>query len=137
LQSFIHLYRLVSDNIDIEVHSRIQSESNRNKSLHWTQQYGILDKVLDNTLSDQRPQKAMNDVHLADLLPGPGVHDNLITRWAVLVSRVICKYLPKFKHLQDVVIHHITHPFSDVMAAKSEMVFSPHEYEIFYYLNNQ
>lgn len=112
----------MGDNIDLEVHARIQSVTEHNRSIHWTQEYAIRDKVLGAGLPTQSPQKPMADVQLTDLLPGLTVHENLTYRWAVLVSRVICKYLCKFQHLRNVVINHIEHPYSGEMATKSDTV---------------
>ena len=41
----------------------------------------------------------MEDIELEDLLPVKVVQDNLVNRWAVLVSRVVTKYLDWFKPL--------------------------------------
>ena len=47
----------------------------------------------------------MKDIDLGDLLPGKDIQDNLVNRWAVLVSRVVVKFVEKFKHFRDVVVH--------------------------------
>jgi hypothetical protein len=61
-------------------------------------------------------------MQLATMLPGPVFFENLTYRWAVIVSRVICKYLPKFQHLQKSVITHIPHKYSSEMSEKSTVV---------------
>ena len=113
--------RLVGDNIDFEVHARIQSEDNRNRSIHWTQQYAILNKISE-CLPTVTPQQSLKDFSLSSVLPGPDVLENLTKRWAVLVSRVLCKYLPKFQHLQKSVVFHIPHKYSSEMNQKSNVV---------------
>jgi hypothetical protein len=115
------LFRLVGDNIDFEVHARIQSEVNRNRSIHWTQQYAIRNKISEN-LPTCSPQQSLKDFSLGSVLPGPDVMENLTQRWAVLVSRVICKYLPKFQHLQKAAVIHIPHKYSSVVNQKSDIV---------------
>jgi hypothetical protein len=72
----------------------------------------MLDKVVDPGLDDSKREKAVEDLQLIELLPDQEVQKNLVWQWAVLVSRVITKYLPAFKCLQpDPVIHHIPHNF--------------------------
>ena len=71
----------------------------------------MLDKVVDPGLDDSKREKAVEDLQLIELLPDQDVQKNLVWQWAVLVSRVITKYLPAFKCLQPDVIHHIPHNF--------------------------
>jgi hypothetical protein len=67
-------------------------------------------------------KKPLKDVQLVDLLPNKAVHERLIQRWAVLISRVVCKYIPILQYLQGIVIYHIPHTYSKEMATKSETV---------------
>ena len=104
------------------VQARIQSPQYANRSLHWTQQYAVRSRAVRPTLDITCPRRSLDHMELGDLLPGGVVQDNLIHRWAVLVSRVITKYLEKFKCLRDVVVHHIDHEYSKEMTVKSESV---------------
>ncbi|XP_028414794.1 uncharacterized protein LOC114537881 [Dendronephthya gigantea] len=114
-------YKLVGDNIDTMIHARIQTQKlHENRSIHWTQQYGILNRVNEPSLDRSRPQKPLQEIQLIKLLPGKYVQENLKTRWAALVARVICKYLGKFKHLKRALVYHIQHKYSKEMADKSE-----------------
>ena len=122
ITKLIFFYRLVGDNVDMTVHARIQSKDNPNKSIHWTQQYGVLNRVNEPLLNRKRPQKALKHIQLVELLPGKEVNENLKLRWAALVARVVCKYLQKFKHLSRALVHHIPHTYSTEMSTKSEMV---------------
>lgn len=115
-------FRIVGDNIDLEINARIQTKENTNKSLHWTQQYGVVNRVNDPSLDKTRPRKLLKNIQLGEILPGNTVQENLVKRWAVLVSRVVCRYLDKFKYLQDAVITHIPHKYSEEMTKKSESV---------------
>jgi hypothetical protein len=70
---------------------------------------------------------------LSSILPGPDVLENLTNRWAVLVSRVICKHLPNFQHLQKAVVLHIPHKYSSEMKQKSNVVSIINRYISFEY----
>lgn len=104
------------------VHARIQSQQHENRSIHWTQQYAVLNGVQETSLDTKRPRKSLKEVQLIDLLPNQSVQGRLKQRWAVLVSRIVCRYLPAFQHQRDVVIWHIPHRYSKEMSSKSQTV---------------
>jgi hypothetical protein len=116
--------RIVGDNIDYHINARYQSKQNTNQSIHWTQQYAILDRM-NKPLNNTRPQKPFKDIQLIDLLPVKEVQDMFKKNCAVLVSRIITKHLGAFKHMQDLVIRHIPHDNSHIMSQKSELVSKP------------
>ena len=107
---FLSFYRLVGDNIDLNIQAKIQSMTHNNRSIHWTQQYAVSDRVNEPTLDEKSPQKHLKDIDLIELLPDAKVQENLKMSRAALAGRVITKYLTKFKHLSRVAIHHINHP---------------------------
>ena len=111
---------MVADDIDYNINARIQSEKHKNQSIHWIQKYAVVNKVIEPSLSNNAARKLLQNVQLIDLLPNKAVHAQLIQRWAVLISRVICKYMSKLQHLQNVVTYHIPHKYSKEMAEKSQ-----------------
>ena len=112
----------MGDNIDLMIHARIQSAEHTNRSLHWTQQYAVTNRVVELHLSEVTPRKPIADIEMSELLPVAVVQDHLVSHWAVLISRVITKYLKAFKPFRDVIIYHIPHKYSKKMAEKSESV---------------
>ena len=104
------------------IYAKIQSQQNKNRSIHWTREYGILNCVNEPSLDRTRPQKPLKDTQLVNLLPSEEVQDNLNTRWAAMVARVVCKYLDKFSHLRSALVYHIPYRYSKEMANKSVMV---------------
>lgn len=114
--------RLVGDNIDHEIHARVQTKDHGNQSIHWTHQYAIRDSVVDPVLDSSKPQKSLEQLQLLELLPTPEVQARLKHSWAILVSRVITKHLKEFHFLQNVVVRHIPHPHSMEASQKSEIV---------------
>ena len=119
---YLSCNRIVADNIDHNVYARMQTKDHTNRSIHWTHQFAVLDKVVDPVLDHSKPQKAVKDLQLIELLPGEDVQNNFVWRSAVLVSRVITKYLPAFKCLQSEVVRHVPHKYSDEMDRKSDIV---------------
>ena len=90
--------RLVGDNIDYELHARIQTKEHGNQSIHWTHQYGRRDSVVD-PLDNSKPQKRLDELQLIELLPTPDVQARLKRSWAILISCVVTKHLNKFQLL--------------------------------------
>ena len=123
---FKYYIRLVGDNIDYEIHARIQSKEHGNQSIHWTHQYAIPDSVVDPLLDNSKPQRSPDELQLIELLPTPDVQARLKHSWAVIVSRVVTKHLKEFQPLQNVVINHIPHLFSMEASKKSEIVGCEH-----------
>lgn len=102
----------MGDNIDHEISARVQTKENTNRSLHWTHQYALKDKVSDPTLDTAQSQKNVETLQLEDLLPDIIVRYNLIWQWAVLISRVLTKYIPALKDFKNSVMYHIPHIYS-------------------------
>lgn len=69
-----------------------------------------------------KPQKTISDLQFIDFLPDSFDQTNLVWHWAVLVSRVVTKYLPAFKVFRKNAIFHIPHKYIEEMAQKSEKV---------------
>ena len=63
------LYRIVGDNVDLEVHARIQTKGHGNKSLHWTHQFAERARIVSSAPIMQVHQKRLKDIQLIELLP--------------------------------------------------------------------
>lgn len=59
--------RIVGDNIDYFIQARYQTTDTTNQSVHWTQQYAVLDRVNQPNLDDSHPQKRVEEVQLGEL----------------------------------------------------------------------
>jgi len=115
----LYFFRIIADNVDLEIASRIQSKLHPNKSIHWTHQFVLLDTVYVPEIYNKDNPK---EVQFIDLLPSKQVQERLMWHMAVLVSRVVTKYLDAFKPLKDAVDYHIPHQYSKEMEQKSVSV---------------
>lgn len=113
---------IVGDNVDHEILVRVQTKSHTNRSIHWTHQYAILDRVQAPELENKQSQKPVKEIQFAELLPDKNVQANLLSHWAIIVSRIITKYLKAFQPLHSKVVRHIPHQYSKEMATKSNLV---------------
>ncbi|CAB4029041.1 Hypothetical predicted protein [Paramuricea clavata] len=51
------LYKIVGDNVDLEVHARIQTKDHGNKSLHWTHQFAERARIFSSIPTKQTIKK--------------------------------------------------------------------------------
>ena len=70
----------------------------------------------------QQSQKSVADIQLSEILPDRNVQSCLVRNWAVIVSKVVTKYLDPFKPFQGLVVRHIPHKYSKEMSQKSDSV---------------
>ena len=68
------------------------------------------------------PKYTIDKLPLHYLLSTVDVQEAFKSDCAVLVSRVITKYLKVFEKMKDVVIYHIPHPYVKETSSKSELV---------------
>lgn len=101
---------------------RVQTKTHFNRSIHWTHQFAVLDRVQAPGLDDIKSQKSVKDLQFRELLPDCNVQKNLMTRWAVIVSQIVTKYLKSFSFLKRRVVRHFPHPYSKEMAQRSTLV---------------
>ena len=130
LKNYALYCRIVADNLDYSVKTRIQTSKHQNMSIHWTHQFAVLDRVtpqrngstVNTDVQKKAGQKKISELELSALLPTPEVNKALENDFIILVSRVLTKYLKAFKMFKDVVVHHIPHEHSNEMAEKSDVV---------------
>ncbi len=80
------------DNIDKDVKPRHMTSDNLTWSLHYVQSYAVKDRVNYDCLSGER----RTEVCILDILPTKEDYDILKKNFAVLVSRVMVKFIPYF-----------------------------------------
>ena len=118
-------YRLNGDNIDYNIVSRYQRSNAGNKSQHFFQYYAVKDRIDFSHLSNTPPDiSALSKKELCQSML-PSVEDDVAITHniACLVARVLCEYVPFFKHTYDgVVERHIKHEYYEQMSSKSEVV---------------
>ena len=94
----------MGDNIDYEIHTRVQSQQQRNCSIHWAHRFAVLDRVHHPQLDRFSSQEPVSELQFAELLPDNDVIANLVRNRSVIVRRVITKYLQPFHQFRDVIV---------------------------------
>ena len=114
--------RIVVDNFDLPIKSRIQTKTKTNQSVHWTHQYAIKDRVTCGPSLNDCPQIPPNELPIQLLLPGKTTYNSFKRDCIALVSRIVTTYLSPFKQFEDMVVNHIPHMFTKEMKEQSERV---------------
>ena len=115
-------FKIVGDNIDKMIKPRYMRSDRQNQSLHYFHMYAVRDRTnLSESCENQRP--APKDPPLEELLPSPDDCKQLHSNMEILVTRILARHMPFIaENFEDVVIHHISHPYSKEMSQKSEVV---------------
>ena len=112
-------YKMVFDNIDMNVKPRHMTSDRQTRSLHYVQSYAVKDRVNYDNLSNELP----TEVCVFDILPTNEDYEFLKRNFTILLSRVIVKFIPYFtSDYNELLTKHIPHEHSTEMATKSETV---------------
>ena len=119
-------YRLVGDNIDKNIQKRHLRLDRRNQSIHHFHAYAVENRIDVSEYSDKTIKISdVTDIDHAAASLLPKCIDDVILKdnIAVLVSRILFKYLDYFNLSFDKVIEwHISHKHYSEMSAKSTVV---------------
>ena len=115
-------FKMVGDNIDKMIKPRYMRTDRQNKSLHYFHMYAVQDRInLSESCENQR--QAPKDPPLEELLPSPDDGKQLHSNMEILVTQILARHMPFIaENFEDVVIWHISHPYSKEMSQKSEVV---------------
>ena len=117
-----HGFKIVGDNLDRNITPRYQRLDSQTRSLHFFNSLALLDRCNFSTLSDSVKPIQQSDIDITLFLPNE--HDLMeITRnFAIIIGRIIHKYVPFFSKIPGLSIEHIVHEHYTEMSRKSEMV---------------
>ncbi|KAI8515186.1 hypothetical protein Bbelb_077770 [Branchiostoma belcheri] len=112
-------YSIIFDNLDFYVHTHHQSQSNKNKSIHWSHHIGVPDRVSSHHLPNDAPIQPLPLFDIANSLPSPNTQACLRSEFIIIGSRILTRHVPAFRRFSPVIINHIPHQYSDVMSQPS------------------
>ena len=115
-------YKLVGDNIDKNVKPREMRSNVQTRSLHYFHTYAVRDRVDMSQYSSNSGNVDFGNIHLQEVLPTCRDEVALRDNFAILVGRILAKYMPFFGTLAKNLERHIPHEFSTEMSRKSEVV---------------
>ena len=116
-------YQIIGDNVDMHIKTKHQSTSSPNKSIHWFHMYAVKDRVVAPNLLDEKPIGPAEKLQPGEFLPSAKDNQDLLHDFIPLFARVVVDEIPAFKKaFKDVVVRHIPHEYSEIVAQKSEQV---------------
>ncbi len=114
-------YKLVGDNVDKHVKPREMRVDAQAETLHYFNTYAVRDRVDASTLPDKPALPDRSSIEVEDILPSPQDHTAITTNFAILIGRVLRKYMPYLTNFGFGLEKHIKHKFYE-MSHKSEVV---------------
>ena len=112
-------FKVVLDNIDMNLKPRHQTFERRTRSIHYVNAYAVLDRV---DLSNCSTLITDSEVSIASLLPTDNDRKNILDNFAVLAGRMLCQCMPVFQGIPGLETSHIHHMYSEEMSSRSEIV---------------
>ena len=111
-------FEFVSDNVDKKMGVRDIRTGFHGEMKHM---YSIL-AIFSRTPSSpaRGSNTSLESINPDNILPTPENVLRVKQNLAILVSRVVCRYISCLKHFSVAIQSHITHKFSDQMAGKSD-----------------
>ncbi|KAK7146340.1 hypothetical protein R3I93_013931 [Phoxinus phoxinus] len=112
--------QITIDNLDLTVTPHTMTISHQRLDYHWLLMVGNHERVTAEFLPRERFVSIM-DVPLSELLPNLEDRQMLRSEFKELVGRVVVQRFTAFKPFSNVLLWHIPHMYSDVMAQKTEI----------------
>ena len=115
-------FKIVGDNIDIDIRPQHQTIDTRTQLLHYFHAFAVLDRIDLSSQSEVRPDVNPHEFDLQTLLPTSEDIQKLKSNFQVYISQIITEYLKSMKPLSVVVPQHIEHAHSIEMSKRSFVV---------------
>jgi hypothetical protein len=115
--------KLNGDNLDIRVVTNDIRMTNRNKDYHFFASNFVFDRVNFNQMSNTTSINPA--ISASDFLPTVAENGHYKETLKILLGRILAKTCSGFHWMKKVLPNHITHQYSNEMAAKSEIHMLP------------
>ena len=112
-------FKVVIDNIDMNLKLRHQTFERRTRSIHYVNTYAALDRI---DLSKCSTMTSDTQVSVASILPNDGDRRNILENFAVLAGRILCQCIPVLQGIPGLETSHIRHVYSEEMSSRTELV---------------
>ena len=114
-------YRVGGDNADFKEKARFKTTKKNTRDHHHFQMFAVKNRVSGAHLPKEGPAVPHDEINISELLPT--VEDNQALRhtWCVLIGRVISKYLPEMKWMENH-LPSLAHKHMKEAKTKSELV---------------
>ena len=117
-----HSYGIVGDNLDLFIRVKHMASDNQNKSIHWFNLLGLINRVSESDFNNEQPIKAVDDIKISDLVPSKELHQEHLKDLISIVACIVVEKIPAFSEFRKLVIRHIPHKYSEITVSKIKEV---------------
>ena len=115
--------KLIFDNVDHRAPVHTMTEQHQNEDEHWVAVMATENRITDEAYSDKKPRdEEILTMENGKCLPNASDHKSQIQNYVALVGRIMTKYIPCLKFLEDVSVAHIRHRYSTESMKPTETV---------------
>ena len=114
-------YKLVMDNIDMNLRPRHQTFERQTQSIHYVNIYAVRDRIDFSRYSDVVPNYDSSSLP-ACILPSEEDHVAIMNNFAILAGRILQQVIPALQDMPHLTTDHIKHAYYKEMSSKSKIV---------------
>ena len=115
-------FKIVGDNIDRHIKPREMRMDVQAKDMHYFNLYAVRDRVDVSMPPDDASLPDLDTIDVHSILPDSTAKNQIMRNFAVLIGRIIKKYMPFFATFASGLEEHILHSHYHEMCMKSEVV---------------
>ena len=113
---------IIGDNLDFEKGHSSYSLDKQRDSIHWFLNIGVKRRILAPHLSEKNPRREIDNVNSSEFFPSKKDSDNLQSNFKHHIGQIIVKYLSFLCDFKNCVESPISHPHSEEVSKKSEIM---------------
>ncbi len=113
---------IIGDNLDFLIPVKHMASDNQNKSFHWFNLLGLINRVTGSNLSNNQPIRDVADLTTTDFIPSQSLHRELMDDFIQIFVRIMVDDMDVFKDFRKSVTRHIPHKYSEEMSRKTTEV---------------
>ncbi|KAK3737425.1 hypothetical protein QZH41_016901 [Actinostola sp. cb2023] len=113
-------FKVVLDNIDLNIRTRDMTAERQNKDIHWVNHSAVMNRVIP----DEHFHRVVDLLEIDNIqfLPSLVDHEKIRRDYTHLVERILVEHLPCMQFLQTVCPLHIPHKYSKEMSQKTQKI---------------
>lgn len=117
-------FKIVIDNLDMNLRPRHQTFERQTKSIHYVNCYAVRDRI-DLSRFSASAHSEQKEVSFASILPSDDDRKAIMDNFVLLAGRILCESIPQLQEIPHLATQHILHEHSNEMGCKSEIVCKP------------
>ena len=112
-------FKIVRDNIDMNLHPRHQTFNRQTQSIHYVNAYAVRDRLDFSGLKETLPTVQLS---IDKLIPTECDRTSIMANFVVLAGRILWESIPALQKIPNIVTDHIKHSHYKEVSSKSQIV---------------